>query len=467
MKWLPGSISWRLMLGLGLTIVGVNAALLSSTYRLAQHEIDEVFDTRLVQSARLLRGMLDDASLDLSAGSANAARQLRALEASLASRETYGHEYESKIGFQLLGPEGQVLLHTSSMPAEPLTGTVSGFAHVIREGSPWRLFVLPGTAGEDRLIVGESLEIRGELEEYIARKTVQKNLYALPVLLLLLWLGVRFGLRPLKRLSREIKGRDHGNLALLPQPASSSELAPIVAALNDLFGRLKNARDRERRFLDEAAHELRTPLAAIGVHAESALGARDAQDRQAILRALLAASRRGSRLATQLLTLARLDAGEVGGTGESVDLPSVLREEAALVAPLAREAGCTLSLELPENLPPVRGEAGAMGLLVRNLLDNALQACDRGGWIRMSASEDNDQVVVLIDDTGPGIPEPDRARVFERFTRGHHQQHEGSGLGLAIVARVAETYGVRIDLQNNPAGRGLRVVMGFRPARSA
>ena len=468
MSLLPGSIRGRLLLGLIVVLVGMNIALLSSSYTAARHEINEIFDAQLAESARVLEGLL-------AAGTPESASVLR------ESLERHGwqgmggydeedededeegdevradgHEYERKLAFQLLDSAGHIQARTLSAPTSPFTQNAMGYDTVRLDGYSWRVFVLPLAQSDDTLQVGQRQDIRGELEGRIAWKTVQKSLYGLPLLALLVWLVVGVGLRPLSRLTDAISARDNKAFGPVAIRGVTRDLRPIVTALDSLFARLQQAWSRERRFLDEAAHELRTPLAAIQLHAESLYSETDPQARKQTLDRLLQASNRGSHLASQLLTLARIESNEIAVALKPTALAPLLREEAALMAPLAEQAGKSLALEAGPGLVAVRAEPGLLALLVRNLIDNAMRHSPEGGQVHIQAVMDNGRPTLLIDDEGAGIPVHLRERAMARFGR-LSAHREGSGLGLAICARIAEQHGTQLELLDRQPAPGLRV----------
>ncbi|MES1927131.1 ATP-binding protein [Salinisphaera sp. T31B1] len=456
----PGSIRARLLIGLLLVGIGMNAALLSSSYRAARHEINELFDAQLAQSARVLEGVL-------AAGPDRADDRLRRTlvehgwhgtsgddraddEGDEATAD--GHEYESKLAFQLLDGSGTIRARTLSAPERPFSGQTRGYDTVELAGYQWRVFVLPLSDGDGRIQVGQREDIRGELEGRIAWKTVQKSLYGLPLLALLVWLLVSVGLRPLSRLSATIGQRDESQLGPVSLAGTPRELQPIIRALNSLFERLRGAWARERRFIDEAAHELRTPLAAIQLHAESLSAERDPAMRERIIERLLDASNRGSRLASQLLTLARVESNEARVVLRPIALAPLLREEAALQAPLAARAHRAIELDAPADLPFVMAEPGLLGLMVRNLIENALRYTAEGSTVHIAVVPQGDHVSVRIVDEGPGIPRPARERAMARFSS-LSDGRSGSGLGLAICSRIAEQHRSQVELLDRPDGQ--------------
>ncbi|MDT0635881.1 ATP-binding protein [Spectribacter hydrogenooxidans] len=460
MRWQPSSIRARLIAGLLLVLLSVDVALLLSNYRAAHHEVDELFDAHLAQSARVLRKRFSP----LGRASGDPQTQLvdefwRAAEGTVFADDDdpYGHPYESKIAFQLIGRDGGIRARSESAPLVRFMETDRGFTTVALAGSLWRVFSVPAAGERGVVQVGQKLEIREELEQRIAVNTIQTSLLGLPVLVLLVWLAVGVGLNPLKRLTGEIQRRSEARLDPVVLPSMPSDLRPIVEALNSLFARLSAAWKRERRFLDEAAHELRTPLSAIRLHAESLAQAADEDSREYSQRHLLAASAAGARLASQLLTLARVESSQARDLLEPTAVGPLFREEVAMLAPLAEQRDVELCLDLEPSLPQVNAAPGLLPLLVRNLVGNAIRYSPSGGCVDVRARKDEKHVVVTVDDHGPGIPLAQRERVLERFMR-IDKSGEGSGLGLAIAARIAEIHGCALELLDNPSGSGLRVL---------
>ena len=229
----------------------------------------------------------------------------------------------------------------------------------------------------------------------------------------------------------------------------------MVQALNTLLGRISVALEGERRFTANAAHELRTPLAAIRAQLHLARSARDDDERRQALDRLQQGLERGVRVVTQLLALARLDPETTLPDACAVDLGEIARTVCAELAPAALQRAQELSLEVSPGTPAARGNPDLLAMLLSNLVDNAIRYGRRDGHIDVTVSGRDDGVQVEVRDDGPGIPAALRERVFERFFRIEHEQ-PGTGLGLALVRRIAELHGGRVELADGDAGRGLR-----------
>ncbi len=232
-------------------------------------------------------------------------------------------------------------------------------------------------------------------------------------------------------------------------------MLPLVAALNRLLRRISGTLAAERRFTSDAAHELRTPLAAIRANAQVLLGARDAAERDSTARDLLASVDRGTRLVDQLLALARADRPSARARFEDVNLAGIVGEELQALQPTAERLGVRVQARL--EAMPLRGDPALLAVMVRNLLDNALRYGAPGGVVRIATGANE----LLIEDEGPGIPEQERLKVFERFYRLEQSRAPGSGLGLSIVQRIVELHDGQIRIEGAAGGSGTLVRVSF------
>lgn len=319
-----------------------------------------------------------------------------------------------------------------------------GYRWETYDGERWRVFSLVLDDQQRWLSIGLREEFHDDLSRQLALGNLLPLLIALPALLLLVGLVVHYGLRPLASLSRQVAGRDASQLGRL-QLAVPRELQPLRDALNDFMARLEEALARERRFSADAAHELRTPLAALRVHLDNAV----AGERDALPRAQ-GGIERLQRVVEQLLALVRLDQ-ESGASPVSVNLLALTQELAAEAWPQAHARDQQLSIDSDEAVW-VEGNATELGMLIRNLLDNALRYTPPGGWVSVSMGYSDGRAWLRVCDSGPGIDESLLASVTERFRRGSNREVEGSGLGLSIALQVARRQGVTLQLNNRPEG---------------
>ena len=313
-----------------------------------------------------------------------------------------------------------------------------------------------GKLFDEHLSRHEAREARDEIVEALGESLVWPLAAALPALALAIWLGVGAGLRPLGELRRELARRGPGDLALLDAARVPAEIAPLVAELNRLFGRIDEALERERRLTADAAHELRTPLAVLSTQAQVARRASSDAARNEALDAIVAGAERAARLAEQMLTLARLESGQGAGARERTELRELVRAVVAEAAPRAVGKGLDIALE---DGPPVEldGNSALLAVLARNLVDNAVRYTPVGGRVRVAVTGDNRAARVEITDDGPGVPAQELARLGERFHRLAAPGETGSGLGLSIVLRIAELHRGRVRFAAGPGGSGLAV----------
>jgi len=306
-------------------------------------------------------------------------------------------------------------------------------------------------------------EEREEVAAEIAEQLLKPMLFALPALALLLAVAIGFALAPLRQLARELAERAPDRLDPLPIETLPAEVKPLVARLNSLFADIMRALENERRFTADAAHELRTPLAALKAQAQVALASVDAAERQHALNQILAGCDRATHLVAQLLTLARLDA-RTADPLQKLALRPIAEQVLAISAGEAIRRNCDLVLQ--DGDAEVRGDALLLEVLLRNLIDNALRHSG-GTLIEVSIAQHDGHAVLAVTDNGRGIPHQERDRVQQRFHRGAGvdikvgagdtamQDSSGSGLGLSIVKRITELHGGTLDMAAARSGKGV------------
>jgi len=433
---------------LGLLVAG-SLVLGLVSYWDAAHEVEELFDAQLGQSARVLMGLLT-----IPEERVDHDELARALVESADVMPVLGHRYESKIAFQVRDAAGQVIARSFNVPDLDAEHWQPGFAHLRQNGQNWRSYVLMDPGMSLAIWVGELGDVRGELVHKIVRSTLIPGLIGIPLMLLLVWAAIGSGLRPMEAMARLIRQRDPHSLQPLVLQDLPSELEPMQAALNRLLEQLHELVAREQRFIADAAHELRTPLAVLQVHANNALGSKDPAQRDEALSHLRDGVRRATRLVSQLLTLARLG-DEQQPEKVPVRLLQTCRSELAVLLPLALTRQQELDLDAAEGLPAtLRMEPGSLETLIQNLVGNAIQHCPRGSSIRLGVSCQDGLLRLSVDDSGPGVPPAERVRLSERFFT--LSTAHGAGLGLSIVQRILERHGGHLDLADSPLG-GLNV----------
>lgn len=455
------SIRRYLLVWLALTVIGVMALAEIAGYLGARHEVDELFDAQLAQYARALIALLEEHD---ATRAPLVARDSHVTQEHLSSLP--GHAYESKVAFEVWDHNGRRIAYSESFPALALPQLTQGFHDVWWQGQVWRLFVLHDTEAGRWIITGERGEIRAELAEEIALKSALPLLIAAPLAGLLIWWIVGSGLAPLRWLAQQFTQREANDLSPIPLEQLPSELEKLTISANDLLWRLSSSFERERRFAADAAHELRTPLAALLVHLENAIAESTPKSRES-LQSTLNDARRLQHMVEQLLALARSTPEQYLAQFERLDLTALARAAIAELAPLAIARDHNIDFQAMARCD-VDGDSDWLLILLRNLLINAINYTPPGGEIRVSVKGNDCEVQLQVCDNGPGIPEAERMRVFDRFYRvggdRHNSKVGGSGLGLAIVRHIVDLHRAEIALSDPPQGSGLCVTVRFRPA---
>jgi signal transduction histidine kinase len=435
------SIRARLLVSL-FSVVLLSAAVGATiTYASVLHETESLFDYQLRQMALSLRDQGFIAP-DEAAALAN-------------------DEFDFVI--QIWSPDGTRIYASHPGLALP-PRAVLGFAEARLGDGTWRTF---STATRDRVIqVAQPLAIRRELAVQAALRAVVPLLALAPILAVAIGWSVAASLRPVRQVAAEVKQRDADVLAPVAASDLPTEVSPLVDSINALLARLRAAFDAQRAFVSDAAHELRSPLTALKLQLQLLQRSSDAASREAAIGALSAGIERATRLVSQLLTLAR---AEPGGPHEPLvptDLAEAARQAVADMVPQAEAKPIHLTLEAQAGCT-VEGDATALRVMVRNLVDNAVRYTPGGGRVELTVTNQPEQILLAVDDSGRGIPPAERERVFDRFyRRAEHSEggseETGSGLGLAIVRSIAQRHAATVQITDSALG-GLRVVVRFAP----
>ena len=372
------------------------------------------------------------------------------------------HPGPEELRFQVWTPELGSQVDTGRLPERPfLPIDAVGFGWTAVNGERWRAYAAWNTRHTVGVQLAEPLTRRRELSTWTYVHLILLATLLLPVSLVGIGWILKRSFAPLRRSATAVAQRSPDDLAAVGLDDAPEEVTPLLEALDRLLGKVRESLQRERRFTADAAHELRSPLAAIRANAQILLGARNPQERQEISANLLASVDRGSRLIDQLLLLARIDSGNYAHTARArVDFEELLKSECSSQQAGAAKKGITLSLDTE----PLRisGEPGLLGILVRNLLDNAVRYSPEGSRVQVRCSRRGSRVELIVSDNGPGIPAAERERIFERFYRVVGNESTGSGLGLSIVRSIAELHGGSVEVRDGPTGAGVSLVVSLQ-----
>jgi two-component system OmpR family sensor kinase len=424
---------------LALVIVGVGFAgwLI---YRQALAEANELFDYQLEQIA--------------------AALPSEPFSSVLQSRS----DSDEGVVIQIWNRNGVLMYY--SHPRVPLAPHAElGFSTEATARGEWRVY--SAIVGDNVVQLAQPLSIRNRLAAGVAWRTLWPLVLLLPLLGMAIWIIVGRGLMPLQRVTRALDTRHPEALEHLPDNRLPEEVVPVVRALNALLDRLATALDTQKAFVADAAHELRTPLAAVQIQSQLVARAKDDDSRKEALDDLQAGITRATRLAEQLLALARSEPDGKSAT-TPVDLHALLDECVGGSVLVAQQRGVDLGIEASE-AATVTGDPNALRVMFNNLIDNATKYTPDGGRVDVCLRVKEGAPIVEISDNGPGIPAEERVRVFDRFYRVGASADRartdvaGSGLGLAIVRRIAEQHGATVSLAESKGG-GLLVSIRFNAA---
>jgi len=447
----PASLRARLLAGVlcavSIAWVGVSV----TGYLRSRHEMEDLFDAHLAQSAALLIAQISESGEE----EEDDDDEGRELELEHAPEL---HRYARNVAFQVWERGRKLRAHSRNAPRKKLSAKEEGFSDASVDGVRWRVFSTWALERRALVQMAERADARDAVSAQIARHLLAPLLVALPLLGVGLLLAIGRALAPLRALADAVAARDPQRLEPVAADRVPGEVRALVERLNELFARIEVSLERERTFTADAAHELRTPLAAIRAQAQVARGSRDDAERAHALGQVIAGCDRAARLSGQLLTLARLEAGEWRERLVPCDLDAVAREVLAEVAQTAHSRG--VAVELHAEAPvTVRGDASLLHVLLRNLVDNAIRYGAGGSAVRVELGRDASHAVLRVVDQGPGIPAAERARVRDRFYRGLGTGESGAGLGLAIASRIAALHGAALELDEGPGARGLSVTL--------
>lgn len=468
---MKSSIRKFLLINLLLAIAVTTTLTAIGNYFLDQRDIQDHLDTLMAVSALSYQALLGE---DLHNRPLEKVQEnLQLIPEKIEAYYPKPHLYEQAPGyylerfnFQVWADDGRLLLHSPNAPSKPLNTPVNGFSDNIVDQLKWRVFSTYNPNAGVRTVVAERYDTRNDLGQHIAQDDIYIMLLTFPLSALLIWIIIGRGLKSLNGVAKEVANRAPSHLEQVSIEDVPAEMKPLVDELNKLFFRLKEGFEREKRFAADAAHELRTPLAALKTQAQVALNSNNIEDKNIALQKLIASVNRSTHIVQQLLTISKLvpEAASINDL-DAVDLPRVTREILAMLAPAAVEKHIELEFESDDDVPNFSGNSTAIGILIRNLVDNAIRYSDIEGQITVRVYQQQHDIVFEVRDNGPGIPVELQSRVFERFFRVLGNRGAGSGLGLAIVQQICALHNGRIVLDSPKVGTGL-IVKVFFPAHS-
>ena len=469
---MKASIRKFLLINLLLAITVTTTLTAIGNYYLDQKDIQEHLDTLMAVSGLSYEALLGNDLherhlMGIQTALETIPKQLRIYYPRTLPHTLAPHDYLNKFNFQVWSAQGVLLLHSPVAPNVSFGTVNNGFTNVIKNDQKWRIFSTNNLQTGARVILAERDDTRNELGKRIAQDDLYIMLLTFPLSGLLIWIIIGRGLDSLDRVAKEVANRAPTHLEPVNLQSVPQEIKPVIDELNNLFKRLQNGFEREKRFTADAAHELRTPLAAIKAQAQVALNSQDIHEKNAALQKLIASVNRSTHIVQQLLTMSKL-VPEIPGNHDGfdqVDLARVTRDILAMLAHAAIEKTVELEFKQETTSPFVNGNPTILGILIRNLVDNAIRYTKDQGVVLVRVYKDNNHVVLEVSDNGPGIPKELHSRVFERFFRVLGNKSTGSGLGLAIVQQISTLHHGRVMLESPIEGTGL-IVKVFFPVKA-
>jgi two-component system sensor histidine kinase QseC len=445
----------RTMVCMLLILGGISLA----AHMFARHESAEFFSARLASSARVLEA--------LAAHQLETATLADAIEIPIPRQigqsggpSAYGHSYEHKIAFQIWSDDGRLLAKSASAPKVAFGPFSPGFSKKNLGNELWQVFAL--RSGHVWVLAAEKDEVREEMVSQLGASVLGPVLVGGVFLIIAVNLILSANLGPLRKLADGIARREPESLEPVELADMPDELAPVVNELNSLLLRVGSTFEREKQFIDAAAHEIRTPIAAVQLHVQNALRAGDKRERERehSLAEALVALKRTTLLAEQLLTFSRLASKTDLALHERVSLAAVCREVFELEEPLLERRGQSLGLDAPRDAC-IEGDPYRLQQLLRNLIDNASEHGLPGGDIDVAIVVEEEQVSLRVSNDGAPVPEDEVERIFEPYYRLEQGAASGAGLGLSIVREIANQHQARVSIGRNADNQGCVVTVVF------
>lgn len=453
------SIRTYLLINLLLSVTLITSLAIIGNLFLAHQDIRIQLDAQLLRTTMRLQAIFSGPvkTLDfteIQSQIKNEKQYLDALRATKTLRPAAIKQASRNFEFQVWNPSGRLMLHSEHATTSPFSDGKAGLSTLWINGHTWRVSTGYNASNHLTIMVAERADYRQELENRLTQDSVVVMLITYPFLGFLIWVIVGRGLDSLQRVAREVHQRAPSYLKPVDLESVPSEIEPVIIELNNLFERLHEAFEREKRFTADAAHELKTPLAALSAQTQVALRARTEEEKKEALMKVLYGVRRSTHVVQQLLTLSRMEPHAALKDTAVINLAKQAAEVISMLVPEAMNKNIDIELLSPDAKSTIIANATAIDILIRNLVDNAVRYSPENSTVIVNVHEENDKVILTVSDNGPGIPENLRKRVFERFFRIIGNRAMGSGLGLSIVQQIARLHHAEIELGAPASGKG-------------
>lgn len=463
------SIRRFLLVSLLSTITCVIAGAAVFTYYDVTKKINSIFDAQLIEAAHVIRHTAEQSALPQVQSLTNLDELFSPTQTYLPPRlwdTIYGdslNRYDTRRVFQIWSHDGILLARTEGAPPFPLAQDTQGFNNSQIGKYNWRVYTLIDETHQLRYQVAQRDDVRSRLVRNIALGNILPDLLIYPLSIIIIFFSIRAALKPLQRTIVEVKARALEHLTPINTESVPVEVKPLVEEINSLLSRLEETYAREKRFTADAAHELRTPLAALKTQAQVAQHAHDEAAHQIALDKITQCVDRCARVVTQLLTLSNLRPDEPLQDIQTVDLSQLATDIISEIATTAVHKHINISFDASNTPALVNGNPTLLQVLMRNLIDNAIRYTPERGSVHVMTqiNPQTQQVIFCVEDNGPGVPEELYDRIFDRFYRQLGNAAQGSGLGLSIVQQIVALHGAQIKVSKPLKHNGLNVKVFF------
>ena len=459
------SIRTYLLINLLLSVLLITSFAVIGNLYLEHKHIRYQLDTQLIKSILQIEALIDNGKDNINTQSTQQDLN-KILNPTITQDDLYSENKILKLAPQIIYQvwnlkNKKLLLHSPDTQATTLSNKTPGWSNIEYNKDNWRVLTSRDTEKNVAIIVAQRNSSRNALETLLTRDSILIILITAPFFALLIWIIVGRALNTLIKVTEEVKMRSPGNLHPVDIDSAPTEIAPLLKELNNLFVCLKDALEREKRFAADAAHELKTPLAALKTQTQAALKADNSKELKQALKKIITGVERSSHVINQLLILSRMVPQSHTISMEHVDLNQLVTTICALLAPDAINKNIDFSLDCQIKPAMINASKTSIDILLRNLIDNSIRYTPEHGKIVVTTAKHEHSIILSVCDNGPGIPYELHNRVFERFYRIVGNNATGSGLGLGIVKQIATIHDAQIQLAEGIEGKGLGIYIRF------
>lgn len=453
------SIRQRLVLSIFISMLFILGGMGIWSHLVADHESEEMFSARLATSARVLESLVARQLEKATITSPIIINLPKELEDHDGANEVTGHPYETKIAFQVWSKSGSLLAKSVSAPNEPLGSFVAGFTKYQLNDELWHIFTIH--SGDVLVLAAEKNSVREEMSDDLSVAILTPITAGALLLLVIVNLIAYKNFKPLQSLADLLSKREPRSVESIALDETPKELKPVIQELNHLLQRVRDTVQREQRFIDAAAHEIRTPIAALQIHIQNAVNANNDLERDKSLEEALKGLRRTTRLAEQLLTFSRVSGVVDDEKASLLSLDAICEEVIHAQSPILEQQGQTIKLDANGDFV-ILGEQTKIERVIQNLIDNASKYGAQDGVIDVSLKQSDGFIELSVSNDGTPIPESEKENIFNPYYRVLGGKSSGSGLGLAIVKEILNQYQATIRVTDKSPNNGTTITIQFK-----